>query len=131
MQTGSYRAVSEEEQAMRAKLEHLTVKDHGSVFGPCSKLPGHTLQKVELKSPSWPCGEASGVFVPLRSLGVSPQGQGRAERDGREAGLVGEGPEDYDEGEGGGGRRSGQTGAGALRRQAGLSAAPLPEGPQV
>lgn len=41
--------VSEEEQAMRAKLEHLTVKDHGSVFGPCSKLPGHTLQKVELK----------------------------------------------------------------------------------
>lgn len=39
--------VSEEEQAMRAKLEHLTVKDHGPVFGPCNKLPGHTVQKVK------------------------------------------------------------------------------------
>lgn len=32
---------------MRSKLEHLTVKDHGPVFGPCHKLPGHTVQKVE------------------------------------------------------------------------------------
>lgn len=47
MQTGSFRMVSEEEQAMRSKLEHLTVKDHGPVFGPCHKLPGHTVQKVE------------------------------------------------------------------------------------
>lgn len=39
--------VSEEEQAMRSKLEHLTVKDHGPVFGPCHKLPGHTVQKVQ------------------------------------------------------------------------------------
>ncbi|TWW67791.1 Retinaldehyde-binding protein 1 [Takifugu flavidus] len=47
MQTGSYRMVSEEEQAMRSKLEHLTVKDHGPVFGPCAKLPGHTVQKAK------------------------------------------------------------------------------------
>lgn len=47
MQTGSFRMVSEEEQAMRSKLEHLTVKDHGPVFGPCLKLPGHTVQKVK------------------------------------------------------------------------------------
>lgn len=47
LQTGSYRMVSEEEQAMRSKLEHLTVKDHGPVFGPCHKLPGHTVQKVQ------------------------------------------------------------------------------------
>ncbi|XP_029701932.1 retinaldehyde-binding protein 1-like [Takifugu rubripes] len=45
--TGSYRMVSEEEQAMRSKLEHLTVKDHGPVFGPCAKLPGHTVQKAK------------------------------------------------------------------------------------
>ena len=45
-QTGTFRMVSEEEQAMRNKLEHLTVRDHGPVFGPCEKLPGHTLQKV-------------------------------------------------------------------------------------
>lgn len=38
--------VSEEEQALRAKLERLTVKDHGPVFGPCSSLPDHTKQKV-------------------------------------------------------------------------------------
>lgn len=38
--------VSEEEQALRAKLERLTVKDHGPVFGPCAKLPDHTVQKV-------------------------------------------------------------------------------------
>lgn len=47
MQTGTFRMVSEEEQAMRSKLEHLTVKDHGPVFGPCHKLPGHTVQKVK------------------------------------------------------------------------------------
>lgn len=39
--------MSEEEQAMRSKLEHLTVKDHGPVFGPCHKLPGHTVQKAK------------------------------------------------------------------------------------
>lgn len=38
--------VSEEEQALRAKLERLTVKDHGPVFGPCASLPDHTRQKV-------------------------------------------------------------------------------------
>ncbi|XP_061595894.1 retinaldehyde-binding protein 1a [Cololabis saira] len=45
--TGTFRVVSEEEQAMRSKLEHLTVKDHGPVFGPCPKLPGHTVQKAK------------------------------------------------------------------------------------
>ncbi|CAG5859114.1 retinaldehyde-binding protein 1-like [Menidia menidia] len=45
--TGTFRMVSEEEQAMRAKLEHLTVKDHGPVFGPCPKLPAHTVQKAK------------------------------------------------------------------------------------
>lgn len=40
--------VSEEEQALRAKLERLTVKDHGPVFGPCASLPDHTKQKVTL-----------------------------------------------------------------------------------
>lgn len=35
---------------------------------------------------------------------VCLQGQGRAERDGGEAGVFAEGPEGYDEGEGGGGR---------------------------
>ena len=45
--------VSEEEQAMRSKLEHLTVKDHGPVFGPCNKLPGHTVQKVKIKIITW------------------------------------------------------------------------------
>lgn len=45
-QSGTYRMVSEEEQALRAKLERLTVKDHGPVFGPCSSLPDHTKQKV-------------------------------------------------------------------------------------
>lgn len=39
--------VSEEEQALRAKLERLTVKDHGPVFGPCASLPDHTKQKVD------------------------------------------------------------------------------------
>ncbi|KAK7912467.1 hypothetical protein WMY93_012678 [Mugilogobius chulae] len=45
--TGSFRMVSEEEQAMRSKLEHLTVKDHGPVFGVCHKLPPHTVQKAK------------------------------------------------------------------------------------
>ncbi|KAK7890960.1 hypothetical protein WMY93_022923 [Mugilogobius chulae] len=45
--SGSYRMVSEEEQALRAKLERLTVKDHGPVFGPCAKLPDHTQQKAK------------------------------------------------------------------------------------
>lgn len=40
--------VSEEEQALRAKLERLTVKDHGPVFGPCASLPDHTKQKVSV-----------------------------------------------------------------------------------
>lgn len=48
--------VSEEEQAMRSKLEHLTMKDHGPVFGPCHKLPGHTIQKVKDEA-----GMAAGV----------------------------------------------------------------------
>ncbi|XP_076127706.1 retinaldehyde-binding protein 1b [Alosa pseudoharengus] len=45
--SGTYRVVSEEEQALRAKLEHLTVKDHGPVFGPSAKLPDHTMQKAK------------------------------------------------------------------------------------
>lgn len=45
-QTGTFRIVSEEEQALRAKLERLTTKDHGPVFGRCEKIPPHTLQKV-------------------------------------------------------------------------------------
>lgn len=47
LQSGTYRMVSEEEQALRAKLERLTVKDHGPVFGPCASLPDHTKQKVK------------------------------------------------------------------------------------
>ena len=43
--------VPEEEQELRAQLERLTTKDHGPVFGPCSQLPRHTLQKVR-----WPVG---------------------------------------------------------------------------
>lgn len=39
--------VSEEEQALRSKLDHLTVNDHGPVFGPCTKLPAHTVQKAK------------------------------------------------------------------------------------
>ncbi|CAB1323561.1 unnamed protein product, partial [Coregonus sp. 'balchen'] len=46
-QSGTFRMVSEEEQALRAKLERLTVKDHGPVFGPCAKLPDHTVQKAK------------------------------------------------------------------------------------
>lgn len=45
-QTGTFRIVSEEEQALRTKLERLTTKDHGPVFGRCEKIPPHTLQKV-------------------------------------------------------------------------------------
>lgn len=46
VQGGTFRMVSEEEQTLRAKLERLTVKDHGQVFGPCAKLPDHSVQKV-------------------------------------------------------------------------------------
>uniref|UniRef100_A0A8C7XA23 Retinaldehyde binding protein 1b n=1 Tax=Oryzias sinensis TaxID=183150 RepID=A0A8C7XA23_9TELE len=45
--SGTYRMVSEEEQALRAKLEHLTVKDHGPVFGPSPNVPDHTRQKAK------------------------------------------------------------------------------------
>lgn len=45
-QVGTFRMVPEEEQELRAQLEQLTTKDHGPVFGPCSQLPRHTLQKV-------------------------------------------------------------------------------------
>ncbi|XP_067827255.1 retinaldehyde-binding protein 1a isoform X2 [Heptranchias perlo] len=45
--TGTFRMVSEEEQALRNKLEHLTTKDHGPVFGKCEKLPPHTQQKAK------------------------------------------------------------------------------------
>ncbi|KAF7703203.1 retinaldehyde-binding protein 1a [Silurus meridionalis] len=45
--TGTFRMVSEDEQALRSKLEHLTVKDHGRVFGPCQKLLDYTVQKAK------------------------------------------------------------------------------------
>ncbi|XP_053844560.1 retinaldehyde-binding protein 1 [Vidua macroura] len=45
--TGTFRIVSEEEQALRSKLERLTTKDHGPVFGRCEKIPPHTLQKAK------------------------------------------------------------------------------------
>uniref|UniRef100_A0A1A8PZ43 Retinaldehyde binding protein 1b n=2 Tax=Nothobranchius rachovii TaxID=451742 RepID=A0A1A8PZ43_9TELE len=45
--SGTYRMVSEEEQALRTKLERLTVKDHGPVFGSCVQLPDHTRQKAK------------------------------------------------------------------------------------
>nr|KAF6411574.1 retinaldehyde binding protein 1 [Rousettus aegyptiacus] len=44
---GSFRMVPEEEQELRAQLERLTTKDHGPVFGRCTKLPPHTLQKAK------------------------------------------------------------------------------------
>lgn len=48
--------VPEEEQELRAQLEQLTTKDHGPVFGPCSQLPRHTLQKVRRWGGSgWRC----------------------------------------------------------------------------
>ncbi|XP_020378845.1 retinaldehyde-binding protein 1b [Rhincodon typus] len=47
IQTGTFRMVSEEEQALRNKLEHLTTKDHGPVFGKCETLPLHTQQKAK------------------------------------------------------------------------------------
>ncbi|XP_034638638.1 retinaldehyde-binding protein 1 [Trachemys scripta elegans] len=45
--TGTFRIVSEEEQALRTKLERLTTKDHGPVFGKCDKIPPHTIQKAK------------------------------------------------------------------------------------
>ncbi|XP_012867482.1 PREDICTED: retinaldehyde-binding protein 1 [Dipodomys ordii] len=44
---GSFRLVSEEEQVLRAQLQQLTTEDHGPVFGRCSQLPRHTLQKAK------------------------------------------------------------------------------------
>ncbi|XP_007906552.1 retinaldehyde-binding protein 1a [Callorhinchus milii] len=44
---GTFRNVSEEEQALRNKLEHLTTSDHGPVFGKCQSLPAHTVQKAK------------------------------------------------------------------------------------
>ena len=57
-QSGTYRMVSEEEQALRSKLERLTVKDHGPVFGPCASLPDHTKQKVTGQETSEQLGHA-------------------------------------------------------------------------
>ncbi|XP_074863233.1 retinaldehyde-binding protein 1 [Carettochelys insculpta] len=45
--TGTFRIVSEEEQALRTKLERLTTKDHGPIFGKCDKVPPHTMQKAK------------------------------------------------------------------------------------
>ncbi|XP_004455275.2 retinaldehyde-binding protein 1 isoform X2 [Dasypus novemcinctus] len=44
---GTFRVVPEEEQELRSQLERLTPQDHGPVFGPCSLLPQHTLQKAK------------------------------------------------------------------------------------
>ncbi|XP_037365897.1 retinaldehyde-binding protein 1 [Talpa occidentalis] len=46
-EAGTFHMVSEEEQALRTQLDRLTTKDHGPVFGPCSQLPPHTLQKAK------------------------------------------------------------------------------------
>ncbi|XP_032906242.1 retinaldehyde-binding protein 1 isoform X2 [Amblyraja radiata] len=46
-QTGTFRMVSEQEQALRTKLDHLSTKDHGPVIGKCDLLPPHTLQKAK------------------------------------------------------------------------------------
>lgn len=62
-QTGTFRIVSEEEQALRAKLERLTTKDHGPVFGRCEKIPPHTLQKV-----SWLWGTRGRCSLRLQLL---------------------------------------------------------------
>ncbi|RXM94813.1 Retinaldehyde-binding protein 1 [Acipenser ruthenus] len=62
-QTGTFRMVSEEEQALRSKLERLTVKDHGPVFGVCDKLPPHTIQKKKEDA-----GEDAGKSVAERML---------------------------------------------------------------
>ncbi|XP_013925317.1 PREDICTED: retinaldehyde-binding protein 1 [Thamnophis sirtalis] len=45
--TGTFRPVSEEEQALRTKLERLSTSDHGPVFGKHEKIPEHTLQKAK------------------------------------------------------------------------------------
>ncbi|KAH0505187.1 Retinaldehyde-binding protein 1 [Microtus ochrogaster] len=47
LEVGTFRMVPEEEQELRAQLEQLTTKDHGPVFGLCSQLPRHTLQKAK------------------------------------------------------------------------------------
>lgn len=68
--SGTYRMVSEEEQALRAKLERLTVKDHGPVFGPCASLPDHTKQKVaEIVSDEikWKTEAGWLVWLPLQA----------------------------------------------------------------
>ncbi|XP_055969824.1 retinaldehyde-binding protein 1 [Sorex fumeus] len=44
---GLFRVIPEEERELRAQLERLSPKDHGPVFGPCYKLPRHTLQKAK------------------------------------------------------------------------------------
>uniref|UniRef100_A0A8C5S5G8 Retinaldehyde binding protein 1 n=1 Tax=Laticauda laticaudata TaxID=8630 RepID=A0A8C5S5G8_LATLA len=46
-QTGTFRPLSEEEQALRTKLERLSTSDHGPVFGKHEKIPPHTLQKAK------------------------------------------------------------------------------------
>ncbi|ETE65095.1 Retinaldehyde-binding protein 1, partial [Ophiophagus hannah] len=45
--TGTFRPLSEEEQALRTKLERLSTSDHGPVFGKHEKIPAHTLQKAK------------------------------------------------------------------------------------
>ncbi|XP_006885235.1 PREDICTED: retinaldehyde-binding protein 1 [Elephantulus edwardii] len=44
---GTFRMVPEEEQDLHCQMERLTTKDHGPVFGRCSQLPRHTLQKAK------------------------------------------------------------------------------------
>lgn len=83
-------------------------------------------QKVKLFWPS-----LMSVILLLVFFFLCPPGEGWAEWDGWQAGVVTEGPAGHDEGEGSGGRRPGQTGAGALRGQTGLPDAALPQGSQV
>lgn len=57
LQAGTFRIVSEEEQALRARLERLTTKDHGPVFEKCDKIPALTLQKVKRTGQTAGAGE--------------------------------------------------------------------------
>ncbi|XP_012588130.1 PREDICTED: retinaldehyde-binding protein 1 [Condylura cristata] len=71
-EVGTFRVIPDVEQALRAQLERLTTKDHGPVFGPCSQLPPHTLQKDNaLKTELGATGARRRRLWSLESLGLS------------------------------------------------------------